>query len=58
MEEDVDDLARGLIDGTVSCEGCPSLKDLIEQVKAGQMNFEEFKTILRTNKEKLLTQTV
>jgi len=58
MTDEIDRLAKRLIDGTVSCEGCQELKDLIEQVKTGQMDFEEFKRILTMNKEQLLTQTV
>jgi hypothetical protein len=56
--EDVDFLARGLVDGSVPCDGCNELQKLIDQVRTGQMDFEEFKSILQTSKEQLLKQTV
>lgn len=56
--EDVDNLAKGLIDGTVSCDGCGSLQELVEKVKAGEMNIDEFKSILRLSKEQMLGKMI
>jgi hypothetical protein len=56
--EDIDNLAKGLVDGTISCEGCSGLQDLVEKVKAGQVDYGEFKNILKMSKEQLLNKTV
>jgi hypothetical protein len=58
MEKNIDTLARGLVDGTESCAGCSELERMVQQVRSGEMDFEEFKTILALNKESLLKKTV
>ena len=55
IEEKADLLAKGLLDGSISCDECQDLHDLVERVRAGQMDFEKFKGII---KEQLLTQTI
>jgi hypothetical protein len=56
--EDVDFLAKGLLDGSISCEGCTGLKELVDKVKSGEMNLDEFKNILKASKEEMLGKVI
>jgi hypothetical protein len=54
MDENIDEIARNLLNGSLKCDSCTALNELIVQVKNNQINFEEFKRILTESKEQYL----
>lgn len=42
-----EDIADKYIDGRLSCEVCPDLMQMIDEVRTGQMSREEFVDIIR-----------
>jgi hypothetical protein len=52
-----EELAKGLIDGSIPANN-DELRLIIDQVNTGQMDVEEFKNILKLNKNVLLGKTV
>jgi hypothetical protein len=56
-DADTDLLAERLVSGEESCESCQGLRELVYQVRSGELDIEEFKRILRETKAQQLSET-
>jgi hypothetical protein len=57
-EMSTDELAEKLVSGQVSCEGCGSLAQLIENVRNNKIPMEDFKAMLNDAKTQNLRGVV
>lgn len=58
MDQEIEVLADGLMNGQISCSSCPGLTALVEDAKSGKISMEEFKGILQEAKNEQLQKVV
>jgi hypothetical protein len=52
--DDSDIIAEKLVTGEINCTTCPELNEYVSQVRNGEMSFDDFKDIVRANKDEKL----